>query len=140
MEHFGCLQVQVILMYSTSVSYFVGRMLFHFLSRVGKDKWEKIKENEREEGKLLRNTIERTNQLSSFSFLLLVLECAFQKFPKGAYISVILIHLLQYNKISLITILYNTTKICIVAACFRFISNENSIPCIQCIGKLKTKY
>lgn len=70
MEHFGCLQVQVILMYSTSVSYFVGRMLFHFLSRVGKDKWEKIKENEREEGKLLRNTIERTNQLSSFPFLL----------------------------------------------------------------------
>lgn len=49
MEHFGCLQVQVILMYSTSVSYFVGQMLFHFLSRVGKDKWEKIKENEREE-------------------------------------------------------------------------------------------
>lgn len=55
---------------SPSTTCFIEQMLLHVPFRIEKGKWRKIKENEKQEGKLFMNTTEEISQLSSFLFLL----------------------------------------------------------------------
>lgn len=49
---------------------YIEQMLLHVPFRIARGKWRKIKENEKQEGKLFLNTTEEMSPLSSFPFSL----------------------------------------------------------------------